>query len=392
MANERGAGRAGSFRIRAAAASLLAVGSVAAVVGAVARPSADDHRAAPSAMPAKIGAYPVAEIAELPADAKAAAARKCRPSASWQDMSVTLHGLMLWGPDARIEGDAGGGPLLDRLLDYHWFARAHPGSGPIVFQTRYGASFLDLTWGHHQSDLPVNEAHVGQSLCVLMELGIPLDRPIVTPEGSIPLRAVLDDLVANFTIDAELDWMTIALALALPPERSWQNKFGHHYTFDDIVGKLANRRLGDDSACAGTHTLYALAVLLQADRRREILGPEARGKAIAYLREARSGLAASQQPDGSWDPSWASPGEAPPGASAKDRAWITGHHLDWMAIVPDGLRLPGPRLRDAAGFVCRAIAEAPGEAISEEDCCTYFHGIRAIRRMTGDPAGRLADE
>lgn len=145
------------------------------------------------------------------------------------------------------------------------------------------------------------EAHRDQLLAVLGEIGIPLDAPVTTDRGPKPLRGLLDDSVANFSLDqGEIEWTALAYALYLPPQRQWTDKFGTAFQFDQLARELMRRELGEQRACSGTHLLYSLAVLCRVDESEPVLSQDTRRELRRYLAAMSDRAAASQRIDGSW--------------------------------------------------------------------------------------------
>lgn len=366
------------IKFRRVAIALLLLASVGAIGIAAGwrRPA----RPGPAARPIRMFAYGAFSERDVEMDRYRAALEKCRPSASWHAMPALLHGLMLWGPQPN---DPTGPTLLACVLDHRSLVEAYGDHTPFLVRTRYGAQFSDSrVTAKSRAD---RESHVGQALSILAELEVPPSRRIETADGPATMKDVIDDLVANYSPDAEPEWTVAALACYLPPERSWRNKFGEEYSFDEVASRLLERPHGLASPCAGTHTLYSLSVLLQVDRQASILSRDSRARAEAYLRRAASLLEKSQRGDGSWGIDWAREVDPARLWKRQEPIWMTGHHLDWMAIVPDVLRVPPDRLASAARFVARSIAAIPDETVPERDTCAYYHGPRAIRRLLGGP-------
>jgi hypothetical protein len=174
----------------------------------------------------------------------------------------------------------------------------------------------------------------------------------------------------------------------LPPRRSWQNKFGQLFDFDALAAHLLQGPLGSGSSCGGTHTLYALALLLQADKKHAVLSREKRRAVENYIGEAARRLSGSQSPDGSWNGAWAgSPDVAPVYRTQFDEILITGHQLDWMALVPAGLRVPRDQLAQAVRFVMATTLHADAREVAANPC-PYVHGVRAALRLSGQAPPR----
>jgi hypothetical protein len=301
-----------------------------------------------------------------------------------QDVPSHLHLIRLWmSPAARSAKNATEARrLISVLLDTKRFQEEYRTPFPFLVRTRYGARFAEKDLFARSEEGQFRESHVGLTLSVLGEIGVSADAPIQTEQGPNNLQDVVNDLVANFSPDMEQDWPTVALAFYLPRAREWRNKFGEEFSFDGQVEKLASRPLGKGSSCAGTHTLYTLAALLNVDAQVQILSNGSRLKARQVLETARTCLEQSQLPSGSWDVTWAD------GAAERrlyaEWSWnrtrevlVTGHHLDWMTIVPEELRVRPANLERAVEFVARQTS-ACDRAMFSRNVCPFTHGPRAI--------------
>jgi hypothetical protein len=307
---------------------------------------------------------------------------------------VLLHALHIFGQDTRIVLASGEcRPVVDLLLDAdqgHEFFGTYP-----IARTRFGARFpiqAGMLLGTPQQGAAT---HRGQAMAVLGELGIPLKRPVRLPEGeAMALSAVLDDLVANFSMDGEIYWDATAVALYLPPVRRWQNKFGREFTFDELAAELIRRPI-DDPVCAGTHRLTTLAVLLRVDDEARILAGPVRRQVHDHLGRVASFLGGCQLEDGSWGVDWHEPlspaGEdahrAHKDEHAHDRdVWpkilATGHNLEWMMLLPEDLRPPRAVFEKGAKWLLPNLLKEVGDDLPPpEFYCPASHGLKAVRTL-----------
>jgi hypothetical protein len=130
--------------------------------------------------------------------------------------------------------------------------------------------------------------------------------------------------------------MACALAYWHPPERTWQNRIGDTYSFDDLVVRLLDRPFGKGS-CGGCHVPYAVVVILRADEQHPLLSPAVRKQAQDWLHILSTRLESCQTVSGAWDAGWGQTGVMW-GDDVLDRITVTGHHLEWIALAPDDLR------------------------------------------------------
>lgn len=212
----------------------------------------------------------------------------------------------------------------------------------VLFETRNGVRYRLAKYDANEN-LSVGEAHRDLCLATFAELRLPVSTPLVTPTGHFTVQNLLEDSVSNFHLgQKELTWTATAYALYLPPTVSWTNRFGEHFTFDSLVDELCSRRLVD-SSCGGTHILYALAILLQADRVENVLSESARARLQSFLIDCVGSVSSSQFPDGSWDLAWhpstgALMSRTDPELEFVKKLVATGHLTEWIQQLPIEMR------------------------------------------------------
>jgi hypothetical protein len=279
--------------------------------------------------------------------------------------------------------------FLYRLLDHQAFRQAYGDREPLLVSTKYGARFSEVSWAPLAREIYTREPHVGQILSVLAELGVPQDTPIRTAHRDAHLRDVLDDCAANFSLDVQSEWVLEALMLYRPDQPTWKNKFGHTFSYDGLLTRLMDSPIGKGS-CQGTHTLYDCAIALQLlEAHPNMLPSPTRDRIERYLQRASDSLTKNQESDGSWLNHWAmtdltevaSHPDAILLARPRNEAiWITGHHLEWIALTPPRLRVSDERITAAASFIARVISMIPHSDIAKEPCY-YTHGPHALRLL-----------
>ena len=275
------------------------------------------------------------------------------------------HALRFWGIEAQFADSeiASGEELRRLLLDHRMFSTAwgtttkpfllpktDSDSDVLLFRTKAG----DAT-----------ASHVDHTLAALAECGTPLDYPVLTPIGEMPLRAAFDQAFREFSLNQiEYEWSTLVFLHYLSPVPSWFTTEGQRVTWDLLAERLMRQRLAH-GVCYGQHRLHALAVMLRADEEFGLLSPDRRQKVIAYLRDATDRLVLAQHADGFWDGRW--PGTewdgpqpvnvvGPLGALA-DRLLVTGHTLEWLAFAPAEVLPPDDNLIRAAQWLVKTTDE-----------------------------------
>jgi hypothetical protein len=174
--------------------------------------------------------------------------------------------------------------------------------------------------------------------------------------------------MARFSLLQELEFSASAFARWLPPTRAWENRFGERFTFDDLVRALVAQPLGKGS-CQGCHVPYALTcILLATQEYPDLISSASRSALEGRLREMSRCLEANELPRGGWDKRWSGQYvDSPENVFFElkphfDEISATGHHLEWIALVPPSLR-PEPRVVERAA---RALV-AGVTGLSDED-------------------------
>jgi hypothetical protein len=287
---------------------------------------------------------------------------------------IMLHALRLWGTKARFPmpdkspeyiGDCGAFRRI--LLHDAECVRIVGKFDEFLIDTRYGVRVL--TSGDPIKASTNSEGHCDQVLKVLGECGIPASEAITTAAHRRGMVAdLLGDSMARFSLLQELEFSACAFARWLPPTRSWENRFGERFTFDDLVRALVEQPLGRGS-CQGCHVPYALtSILLASQGYPDLISAASRSTLEGRLREMSQCLEANELPGGGWDKRWTGQYVDNPEniffefKPHFDRISATAHHLEWIALVP-------PKQRPERTIVERAVRALVVEitSLSNED-------------------------
>lgn len=223
--------------------------------------------------------------------------------------------------------------IVDGLLDQRVTRTAFAGGGEsqLIERSPYGLhvnlAYLDL-----DAQTPT-EFHFGQFVMAMGIAEVSADREIVGLESPGRVRDVLHDLQMNYSYDHELEFAAIAMAHYLPPVSTWTNQYDEEFSFDGLMARLTQIRLGD-GACDGVHVPIAVACLLAADRQYDILGVESEASGHEYLQRVSIFLNQHQSVLGGWS-NWVSEnpgGDLLGGGTSVQHLSVTGHHLEWVAI------------------------------------------------------------
>lgn len=270
-------------------------------------------------------------------------------------VSHFCHLLRVFGEGPTGHPQVPSGRWIVRLLTDGKAAEAYFGR-PLLCETRSGVRYQMIEM--HDDAMPdAGEQHRDHCLATFAELGLPLSTPVTVQERTFSVREVLRDSLENFRLDQEeLVWTADSYARYLPPCKTWRNRYGETFTFDDLAKELLSRPLRK-STCGGTHVLAALCALLRADAStgtlsegslsEGILSEPVQTAVVARLRECVERMVERQTEEGFWRADWAEGIGTPPdasGASFADtefsRLLVTGHLAEFVAYFPQELQ-PG---------------------------------------------------
>lgn len=252
-----------------------------------------------------------------------------------------LHELKLWGPDVNFSRDVHGcdrtGEFLvgTLLSDMKCKENTTPNGDVYLLDSPYGIRVVLL--GGEDGSANRGESHFGQLLMVLAEAGIPSTTPVTTSSGRTGTVAeLLQDAIMRFSLSqSELDFVACALAMWLPPAKSWHDAFGNEYTFDQLVAKLIELPYGSGS-CGGGHVPIAVATILHVDQEFHLLSEAVRQDAMTWLKGLARLLEQRECAQGGWDT--IVPDSTMPAVIWRDglvdRITVTGHQLEWIAVAP----------------------------------------------------------
>jgi len=345
----------------------------------------------PTTEPARI--QPVRDVPEVVSDEQLVSVlNRLRPQFRGPEPKINFvdHALRFWGVEAVFEDEESlsGVEMRELLTDHRrfrdaWGKKTRPfllpntkGDVPyIAFRTKSGQA---------------TASHYDHTLAGLAEVGTPLDYPVNTPNGEIPLRAAFDYTRDMFSVNqGEYEWSAMVFLLYMPHAHSWFTSEGQEVTWDLLARRLMRQRLAR-GVCYGNHRLYSLAMMLQLNAEYDQLSDDVRSEVVNYLRDVSRRLAETQNEEGCWDGRW--PGEEWDGPQPEDvegplglkgdRLLATGHTLEWWAIAPDEV-LPAKEVPIKAGqWLVKEI-----ESLSDAEIRQYYtflsHAGRALALWRG---------
>ncbi|HET6881151.1 MAG TPA: hypothetical protein VFI31_13405 [Pirellulales bacterium] len=329
------------------------------------------------------------------------------------DLAKVVHLLHLCcsNPAAPLEaGDRTGSisELSSVLLDQRRAAEWYPGHSFFIIHTAHGLRYVTSTAGV-AGDITA-QPHVDQVLALFADLNLPATTRLHVMHGDAALEDVLRDCLANFQLSGEFEWSVLGLIRYSPSDHVWENRFGESYTLDDIVRALIAKPLSSAS-CGGTHTLFTLGAIAQISSLHRGLSREVADLLDRYLCATLNHVIETQLADGSFDPKWYCSVETAAwyqGLVTKvrrelpDRAWLatgagraacieplspmvektqkvlaTGHHLEWIGLLPSREQPSREPIEKAAQFLHDSLISAEDEQI-EASFCPYSHALSAL--------------
>lgn len=240
------------------------------------------------------------------------------------------------------------------------------GGGPIVHQ---GAASQDRA----------GEAHRDEFLSVLAECQIGLYEPVMAGGSTFTVADLVRRSTERFSRNNRSEFTAVALSCYIAESGGFTTKLDDWIALEAILELLTSEDAGR-GPCYGTHSCYAVAAMLNLNEAARFLSDSSVKRANEFLDHAAAMLEQSQHADGAWRIDWPSGVTCkPPALSADD--WgdavaVTGHHLEWMALVRRQV-LPKVSLARAIAFTATAIRRASRPEIRAA-YAPWSHAMRAL--------------
>jgi hypothetical protein len=335
--------------------------------------------------PVEIRSYFPATACPLSRESQTEVARKLgnRECTSYSDV---LHWLRLCEGPLPRRGAAAGAVVSD-LVDSGGLERRFRAPSALV-RTPYGVRYLTAKTTDSAELRRSRGLHAYQTPAVFGEVGVPSMVAVRAGDYKGSVADLVRDCLLNFQLrevtSFEPEWAVTALALYLPPVRSWRNRWGEQVSFDGIAEFLVGRDISR-YACEGTHLLSALGFLIQADEQFSILSRRAAGRVVDVCRRiGRETLASLQRPDGSWGSDWAG-GDSGVPPQPWHSVHITGHLMECQILLPPDLQAPAGCLGRALNYLAQAVAETDAQDMARA-YCPYSHAGRVVLRWGANHA------
>lgn len=316
-----------------------------------------------------------------------------------------LHALRLWGPAATFDDPQvpSGATLRAYFLDDAVFRRlAGQKTPPLIYRDAHGLAVrsYDESATHRET----SSFHTDDLVATLAEIGTPLDTELKLRDGTARVSDLLASGLAGYHRSRlEYEWTAIAYARYVFPQPQWRNKYGERIDVEGLVDELLGHP-PDMGPCNGLHRLEALVVLYRADEQFHALRPKTKLRMLHYMQAAAQRLVAAQFDEGYWTRQWpagagarqlAGPSRGGPSAAAAptaptlhDKLLVTGHHLEWLALAPEGVQPPRETIVRAAQWLVRTLLEMD-ERDLKEAYGPYTHAARALCLWRGKEAWQV---
>lgn len=295
--------------------------------------------------------------------------------------AALVHALRLDGANANLnmlDGDTH--RIVDLLRDSKLQQRRYGSS--FIRITRHGARYIWPTRIYaHKTFL--RESHFDQIVAALAESGVPLNAEIWTETGNGLVSDLLRDTLANFEpTRREIEWTTIAIALYLPPQTEWTDRFNRRHDMNALAEVVTHAEF-EGRSCGGTHMWYAMITLLRAHLARPFLSPCAAQALHARVQALHNAVLATQMPQGTWSNSWAT---IPSDATAASLL-ITSHVAECLLYLPKPMQSPTTHqaLSRASTWLWEQLQSHTykGGMIPQQHICPLTHAACVIRQLRG---------
>lgn len=277
----------------------------------------------------------------------------------WQ----VVHGVLALRHEMMMKKPEGG-----EISGIDWMASGALWKGDTIFKvTPYGGQ------GHPFSAKWDFEGHPTQFLGYMCEADMPLDFQFQAGPKTITVQDIVNDAKMQISEGPEVTWTLWALAHYLKSNEEWTNAKGEPWSIERMV-RIEYQQSVLNSACGGTHGLYALAYS-RNKRLAEKLPLTgywiyADMKVKRYIEEAK----ALQNQDGSFSAAYFRGREYNP--DFVKRIPANGHMLEFLmcALPENDLKQP---------WVRRGVESVAQDLIDNRrtpcDCGPLFHALHALK-------------
>ena len=289
------------------------------------------------------------------------------------------HGMLAFRKDYQIKKD---GKVANAL---EWISSGPTFDNEPWFQnTEFGGR------AHPYTNSNAFEGHKNQSLAILAMADVPLDHEFQTPDGPITVADIVANAQKEVQENEEVTWSLWGLVHYLGPDAVWEDKNGEEWHMDDLV-YMQNATLSNESACGGTHALFALAyarnTYQNSGQRLRSYWLEADQKIQKHIEAAK----AMQNLDGSFSYGYFFQKSA--SENFQERLETTGHTLEFLMMALPDDRLNEEWVRKAVSLLANDIINNKDEPV---DYSALYHAIDGLviyrNRMSPDRTAQLGSK
>ncbi len=277
----------------------------------------------------------------------------------WQ----VVHGVLALRQEMMMKRPEGG-----EISGIDWMASGALWNGdPIFIVTPYGGE------GHPFRKKWEFQGHPTQFLGYMCEADMPLDFQFQAGPKKITVQDIINDAKMQISEGHEITWTLWALSHYLNSNEEWTNAKGEPWSIERMI-RIEYQQSVLNSACGGTHGLYALAY--SRNKRLAQKLPlsgwwiHADMKVKRYIQEAR----ALQNQDGSFSSAYFRGRENV--ADFEKRIPANGHMLEFLMCA-----LPESELKQT--WVRRGVESVAQDLIDNRrtpcDCGPLFHALHALK-------------
>lgn len=283
-----------------------------------------------------------------------------KDQAAWQ----IVHGALAYGRGFQIYHDGQLVPAIDYLL----------GGGELRgWELHKGDHGLEAVLDRGSK---TGQGHEDQWLGYLSQCGLTLEEPIKVGSETYTVRDLLTQAQWDVYDGMEATWTLMAAEKYLPLAAKWTAKDGSEWNIDRIVRMETAQNLAD-SACGGTHRLYALT--LARNRYRDEGGKfdgDPSGtweQADKKIRDAAAAAREFQQPDGSFSTNYFS--RAAASAEINDRISSTGHVFEFLMVALGDDEIKQPWVTRAAVHLLDCLEKTQKFDL---ECGSLYHAAHGL--------------
>ena len=277
----------------------------------------------------------------------------------WQ----VVHGVLALRQDMLMKKPEGG-----EISGIDWMASGATWKGEPIFKvTPHGGE------GHPFTERYDLQGHPTQFLGYMCEADMPLDFQFQAGPKKITVADIINDAKLQLSEGPEVTWTLWALSHYLESNAEWMNARNEPWSLERMV-RIEYQQSVLNSACGGTHGLYALAYSRnkRLAQKLPLSGWWIHGdmKVKRYIQEAK----ALQNRDGSFSSAYFRGPENNPEFAKRIPA--NGHTLEFLMCALPENELKQPWVRRGVESVAQDLIDNRRTAC---DCGPLFHALHALK-------------